>query len=79
MRKVTLNKACLYLCFCCVRKRKNIENALIDEGMKIITEKLDLMNLFKVIYKEEILHATLDQKFEVIEMSEECKNKIPRN
>ena len=41
--------------------------------MKIITEKLDLMNLFKVIYKEEILHANLDQKFEVINMSEECK------
>ena len=76
IKKVKLNKACLYLCFCCVRKRKNVENALIDEGMKINTEKLDLMNLFKILYKEEILHAYMDQKFEVIEMSEECKLKL---
>ena len=72
-RDVKLNKACLYLCFCCVRKRKNIENTLIDEGMKIITEKLDLMNLFKILYKEEKLYSYIDQRFEVIEMSEECK------
>ena len=76
MRKIGLNKACIYFCSCCIRKRKTIENALLDEGMKIITEKLDLMNLFKVIYKEEILHANLDQKFEVIDISDECKTII---
>ena len=73
MRKVRLNKACLYLCFCCVRKIRNIENNLIDEGMKILKERLDIMNLFKILYKEEILHTKLDQKFEFIEMSEKCK------
>ena len=72
IKKIKHNKFCLYFCFCCVRKRKNIENVLIDEGMKIVTEKLDLMNLFKILYKEEKNQANSDIKFEVIEMSEEC-------
>ena len=72
IKKINHNKFCLYFCFCCVRKRKNIENLLIDEGMKIVTEKLDLMNLFKILYKEEKNQTNSDTKFEVIEMSEEC-------
>ena len=40
--------------------------------MKIVTEKLDLMNLFKILYKEEKNQTNSDTKFEVIEMSEEC-------
>ena len=78
IKKINHNKFCLYLCFCCVRKRKNVENVLIDEGMKIITEKLDLMNLFKILYKEEKNQTIIQKKFEVIDMSEKCKYELQK-
>jgi len=46
MDKIKLNRACIYCCFFCARKRKNVENILLDEGINIICEKLDLINLF---------------------------------
>ena len=51
IKKIKTSKMCIYLCFLCVRKRKNIQNILLDEGMKVITEKLDIMNLFKNLYR----------------------------
>ena len=64
---------CIYLCFLCVRKRKNIQNILLDEGMKVITEKLDIMNLFKNLYRNEIIQEKEINQEEIIEMSENCK------
>ena len=76
INKIKFNKFCTYFCFLCVRKRKNMENALIDEGMKIITEKLDIMNLFKKLYRDELLQEKENIKDDIIEMSEECKAKL---
>ena len=76
INKIKVNKFCTYFCFLCVRKRKNIENALIDEGMKVITEKLDIMNLFKKIYRDEVLQEKEKIIDDIIEMSEECKGKL---
>ena len=64
---------CIYLCFLCVRKRKNIQNILLDEGMKVITEKLDIMNLFKNLYRNEKIQEKEINQEEIIEMSENCK------
>ena len=82
IKKVKHNRFCLYLCFCFVRKKRNVGNILIDEGMKVLTEKLDLMNLFKILYKEEKNQNDMEQKFEVIDMSEVCKlnlKKVDKN
>lgn len=69
--KIKVNRCTLYLCFLCVRKKKNVQNILLDEGMKIIIEKLDILNIFK---KMNILDKTQDKNMdETIEMSEECK------
>jgi hypothetical protein len=75
-QKIRVNRCCIYLCFLCVRKRKNIQNILLDEGMKIIIEKLDIMNLFKRIYRDEKLQEMQDDKEEYIKMSDECKTKL---
>ena len=71
--KIKLNKICIYLCFCCVRKRRNIQNILLDEGMKIITENLDIMNLFRNLHRFEKMKDKDNTKDDIIEMSEECK------
>ena len=76
INKIKVSKFCTYFCFLCVRKRKNLENALIDEGMKLITEKLDIMNLFKKLYRDELLQERVNIKDDIIEMSEECKENL---
>ena len=41
--------------------------------MKVITEKLDIMNLFKNLYRNEIIQEKEINQEEIIEMSENCK------
>ena len=56
-------------------KKKNIKNILLDEGEKIIKDKLDIRNIFKKVYKKEKLKIKLNS-INYIEMSDECKQKI---
>ena len=73
IKRISINNACIYFCFCCARKRKNIQNILLDEGMKIIIRKLDIMNLFIKLYRDEIIQKREKFSDEIIEMSDECK------
>ena len=74
INKIKYNRACIYLCFFFTRNRKNIQNILLDEGMNIISEKMDIFNMFKKIYKDEELQEKI--KNTNIEMSDECKLKL---
>ena len=51
IKKIKFNSLQFYFCFLCIRKFKNTQNALINEGMKLITEELDIRNLFKNMLK----------------------------
>ena len=75
INKIEINRGYIYFCFFCIRKRKNIQNVLLDEGMKLIVERLDLRNLFRTIYKEEKMNLNFATG-EFIQMSDECKKKI---
>ena len=55
INRIKLNKFCIYFCFLFVRKQRNIKNILLDEGMKIVSEKLDILYLFRVLYNDEQL------------------------
>ena len=46
--------------------------------MKVITEKLDIMNLFKKLYIDEIIQEKVKIKDVKIEMSEECKENLQK-
>ena len=73
--KVKVTRACVYLCFCFIRRRKIIQNYLLDEGMNIISEKMDIFNIFEKMYKdEEIMEKIVCNK--TIQMSDECKIKL---
>ena len=48
--KIRLNRACVYFLFCFVRKRKIISNVFLDEGMDLISKRLDIFNIFKKMY-----------------------------
>ena len=48
--KIRFNPFCTYFCFLCFRKRKILENNLLDKGINLIAENLDILNIFKKLY-----------------------------
>ena len=73
--KIKMTRACVYLCFCCTRRRKIVQNVLLDEGINIISNKLDIFNIFDKLYRDEKIHEKL-WKHEFIEMSDKCKARL---
>ena len=70
---------CFLIHFCsCWRKRKNVNNILFDEAMKLINEKLDIFNIFKIITESEKSLDYLENQ-ELIKMSEECINNLKKS
>jgi hypothetical protein len=76
INKIKMKCYCVYFWFCFARKKKNIQNILIDEGMKIIVEKLDIINIIKKIYSTEYIEKALKIEGNMFEMSDICKKKI---
>jgi len=75
INKIKINRGYICFCFLCLRKRKNLQNVLLEEGMKLIIERLDLRNLFRTIYKEEKMNLNFATG-EFIQMSDNCKKNI---
>ena len=69
---IKLNSYLIHLGFCFVRKRKNVYNVLLDEVMNIITEKLDILNIFRNMCLHENMQKILGCEHEIIKMSDEC-------
>ena len=77
IKKVKINKCILCLCFLCFKKRKNVQNILLDEGMAIITQYLDVINIFKKLFRDGKIQETLQKENDdIIDMSEECLYKL---
>ena len=72
INKIFINKSSLYCCFFCLKKRKDINIILLNEGMRIIYQKLDIIYIFKKIFKDGVNIADK----EAIEMSDTCKNDL---
>ena len=74
INKIKMNKCCTYFCFLCLRKKKNLENILLDEGMAIVEHQLDILNFFRKMIREDKIKEKM--KEETIEMSDTCKVNI---
>jgi hypothetical protein len=72
--KIRLNKLCLYFCCFYVRKQKNAQNILIDEGMELIKHTLDILNIFKKLNMVEKMDTNNQEH--IIELSNKCKTDI---
>ena len=48
--KIKFNICYTYFCFLCLRRKKNLQNDLLDKGMKLVYQKLDIFNIFKKLY-----------------------------
>ena len=62
--------------FWCTRKKKNMNKILFEEGSKIITERLDIMNMFKHLYIIELIQNKLYIETKGINMSDVCQKCI---
>ena len=76
IKKLDTNIFCTYFCFCFSRKRENFANTLMDEAMKIITDKLDIYNIFRNMYYVDDIKKKNNYIYEDIEISDECKQKL---
>ena len=72
IKKIYINRIYICLFFCFIRKKKNVQNILLNEGMKIFTEKMDIICLFKKLLKKE---DNL-QEFQIFKMSSFCKENL---
>ena len=75
INKITYEKVKFYFCFLCIRKFENIENTLIDEGMKLISEELDIRNLFTNMLRCQKMKEQYKLE-DQLQMSDQCKNNI---
>ena len=77
INQIKLNRTWIYLCFCCTRKRKNINNILLDEGINIISKTLDIFNLLQKLFEDEKVKEEKLKK-SVIGISNECELKLKK-
>ena len=73
--KISFEKPLFYFCFLFIRKFKNMQNVLLDEGMKLIKDELDIRNIFKNM----LLIKKCDEQYileDKLKMSEECQKKL---
>ena len=73
---IQLNQYLIYLGFCFVRKIKNVNNVLLNEGMSIIKEKLDIFSLFRNTILNESIHKKFNCEHEEILFSDECSKNL---
>ena len=75
--KIKFSKVDLYLCLFCTRRRKNLQNVLINEGMKLVSQNLDIINIFINQMKiDNYLEQFKDNQ--IIILSDECKKGIEK-
>ena len=78
IKRIRTYKLCIYFCFCCIKQNENINYILYDEGMKLITEQLDIFNVFKRLYELSKLNLISSEEDIKAQMSDECKQKLFR-
>ena len=77
IKKIEFNSFCVYCCICCLKKRNIIQNVLIEEGMKIISENLDIFNIFTRLQKgKKEKQSLIKEKEDTIKMSDACQKKL---
>ena len=76
LRNVYINNW-LICCFWFTNKKKNLNRVLFEEGSKIITERLDINNMFNHLFIAEIVQKKIGVEARGINMSENCISNLP--
>ena len=71
LKNIYINNWLIY-CFWCTSRKKNLNKLLFEEGSKVLTERLDVMNMFQHLYIVEIMKEKLGIEPKGVKMSENC-------
>ena len=66
----------LICCFWLSSKKRNINKVLFEEGSKVLTQRLDVLNLFNNVYISEIVQKKLGVEARDTDISDESKSYI---
>ena len=75
LKKVYINNLLIF-CFWCTSRKKNINKLLFEEGSKLLTERLDIMNMFNDLYIVGIMQQKLGIEAKGMNMTDRCKNNL---
>ena len=76
IENISINKFFVICAFCCIRKRKDVNSYMLEEGNRIIKEKLDVVNIFKKLFYEEQIQENFKYTKSEINMSDNCQQKL---
>ncbi len=76
IENISINKFFVFCAFCCIRKRKDVNSYMLEEGNRIIKEKLDVLNIFKKLFYEEQIQENFKYTKSEINMSDNCQQKL---
>ena len=66
----------LICCFWLTSKKRNINKVLFEEGSLMLTQRLDILNLFNNVYISEILQKKMGVEARDADMTDKCKSYI---
>ena len=66
----------LICCFWLTSKKRNINKVLFEEGSLMLTQRLDILNLFNNVYISEILQKKMGVEARDADMTDGCKSYI---
>ena len=66
----------LICCFSCTSRKKNVNKILLEEGSRILTERLDIMNMFNKLYAVDLMQKQLGIEPKGINMSDIGKSHL---
>ena len=75
LKKVYINNLLIF-CFWCTSRKKNINKLLFEEGSKLLTERLDIMNMFNDLYIVGIMQQKLGIESNGMNMTDRFKNNL---
>ena len=72
--KINVNSLCLY----CLSSKTNMEKVIFDEGTKLISKNLDIMNIFDKLYLIEKIQKNVNVDLDYMDMTERFKKKVEK-
>ena len=77
IENISLTDIFISMFYCCCKKNKrNAYKILINESMNVVTEKLDIFNIFRNICSIEYIKYDRNNNLDKIKMSEECSKDL---
>ncbi len=75
IEKIQFSSVFLFFCLFYARKKKNLQNVLIDEGMRMVSQNLDIINIFINQMRVNNYFEHIKDNLSII-MSDEAKKEI---